>query len=86
VYLHPAPDPDDEVLRDRTYTLGAGFFAGASNPNAPSTSDVKKMLIACGVHFPAGATATYFPASGKLVVHNTRDQLDLIDDLWNFDK
>ena len=86
VYLHPAPDPDDEVFGDRTYTVGEGFFAGASNAEAPSTSDVKKRLIACGVRFPDGATATYSPASGKLVVHNTRSQLDLITELWNYDK
>jgi general secretion pathway protein D len=34
-----------------------------------------------GIQFPTGATAQYLPGSGKLIVHNTQSNLDLIDAL-----
>ena len=43
--------------------------------------DAKDFLIASGVNFPVGATATYIATSSRLVVRNTQENLDLIDTL-----
>ncbi|MDQ3622090.1 MAG: type II and III secretion system protein [Verrucomicrobiota bacterium] len=43
--------------------------------------DAKDFLMASGVTFPPGATATYFSVSSRLVVRNTQENLDLIDTL-----
>ena len=43
--------------------------------------DAKEFLIASGVTFPQGATATYLASSSRLVVRNTAENLDLIQSL-----
>jgi general secretion pathway protein D len=43
--------------------------------------DAKEFLIAQGVLFPPGASATYIAATSRLVVRNTQENLDLIDTL-----
>lgn len=43
--------------------------------------DAKEFLVAQGVIFPVGASATYIAASSRLVVRNTQENLDLIDTL-----
>ena len=44
-------------------------------------ADAKLYLQSMGVVFPAGSSATFFPHSGTLVVHNTADNLDMVDAL-----
>jgi general secretion pathway protein D len=39
------------------------------------------MLQSMGVPFPAGASATFWPHSGTLIVRNTQDNLDFVDAL-----
>jgi general secretion pathway protein D len=39
------------------------------------------MLQSMGVSFPAGASATFWPHSGTLIVRNTQDNLDMVDAL-----
>jgi general secretion pathway protein D len=39
------------------------------------------MLEGMGVAFPAGASATFWPHSGTLIVRNTQDNLDFVDAL-----
>ena len=34
-----------------------------------------------GVAFPPGASATFWPHSGTLIVRNTQDNLDMVDAL-----
>lgn len=41
----------------------------------------KDFLGKAGVVFPAGAYANYFPSTSRLVVRNTQEQLDLVDQL-----
>ena len=73
---------------------GGGADAGGSGlaPTAPADAtkggsaiagrmDAKEFLIASGVNFPVGATATYIATSSRLVVRNTQENLDLIDTL-----
>ncbi len=44
-------------------------------------ADAKLYLQSMGVVFPPGSSATFFPHSGALVVHNTADNLDMVDAL-----
>ena len=43
--------------------------------------EAKEFLVAQGVIFGPGASATYIAASSRLIVRNTQEQLDLIDAL-----
>jgi general secretion pathway protein D len=43
--------------------------------------DAKTMLQSMGVAFPPGASATFWPHSGTLIVRNTQDNLDMVDAL-----
>src|SRR5947208_15862697 len=44
-------------------------------------ADAITMLKSMGVLFPAGASATFWPHSGTLIVRNTQDNLDMVDAL-----
>lgn len=63
-----APDP---------FAAPAGGGSESSSPRAESTG--KNVLEAYGVGFPEGAGAVYDPATGKLTVTATADQLALVD-------
>ena len=71
---------------------GGDAAAGGLAPTAPADAtrggtsiagrmDAKEFLTASGVNFPQGATASYIPASSRLVVRNTQENLDLIQTL-----
>ena len=58
--------------------------AAPSTANAPRVAarfNAQDYLVAQGVEFPAGASANYLPSGSKLVVRNTRDNIDQIDAL-----
>lgn len=86
VYFRPAID-ESEVLTVRTYLVPDNLFKmmspapGNSASTGSDTVDVKEQLAKLGFRFPVGATAIFLPASGKMVVHNTPEQLDLIANL-----
>ena len=44
-------------------------------------ADAITMLKSMGVSFPRGASATFWPHSGTLIVRNTQDNLDMVDAL-----
>jgi general secretion pathway protein D len=44
-------------------------------------ADAITMLQSMGVSFPPGASATFWPHSGTLIVRNTQDNLDFVDAL-----
>ncbi|HEY4272780.1 MAG TPA: type II and III secretion system protein [Candidatus Udaeobacter sp.] len=44
-------------------------------------ADAITMLKSMGVSFPGGASATFWPHSGTLIVRNTQDNLDMVDAL-----
>lgn len=46
-----------------------------------SRQDARTFLEASGVTFPPGASATYLASSSKLVVRNTQENIDLIEQL-----
>lgn len=61
-----------------------GFGGGVPDPNKARIAqrmDAKDYLLSQGVGFPPGASANYLSAGSKLVVRNTRDNLDVIDSL-----
>ena len=71
---------------------GGGDAGGGLAPTAPADAtkggssiagrmDAKEFLIASGVTFPPGGSATYLPTSSKLVVRNTQENLDYIQTL-----
>jgi general secretion pathway protein D len=92
VFLLPPNDASD-VLQTRPYAVPANFFEGGLRPAtaaAGSTAatvvssvkiDVKQQLTDKGVQFPEGATAAFLAGSSRLVVKNTPDQLDIIQNL-----
>lgn len=93
VYLRPQVD-EGETLAVRTFLVPPGFFTGtslrvnASSGGGSSTSTVSSVTVnvtdelkARGIHFPPGATATFLPGSSKLVVRNTPEQLDNINNV-----
>ena len=58
--------------------------AGVPDPNKARVAqkmDAKEYLSSQGVEFPPGASANYLSTGSKLVVRNTRDNIDLIDSL-----
>ena len=58
--------------------------AGVGDPNKARVAqrqEAKEYLISQGVVFPDGASANYLPSGSKLVVRNTRDNIDQIDAL-----
>lgn len=67
-----------------TSTTGGGGGA-RDNTGAGTTiisrQEAKAFLEASGVTFPPGASATYLPATSKLVVRNTQENIDLIENL-----
>ena len=74
---------------------GAGATSQANQVQATATTrqtllndrqlvgraDAKTMLQSMGVSFPGGASATFWPHSGTLIVRNTQDNLDMVDAL-----
>jgi len=55
-----------------------------STANLPRVADrynAQDYLLSQGVEFPGGASANYLPSGSKLVVRNTRDNIDQIDAL-----
>ncbi len=44
-------------------------------------ADARTMLQSMGVVFPPGASATFWPHTGVLIVRNTQDNLDMVDAL-----
>ena len=47
--------------------------------------DAKSILESCGMTFPLGAAAIYFPSTHRLILRNTRKNLDLVGDVPRFD-
>lgn len=57
---------------------------GVGDPNKARVAqrqEAKEYLISQGVVFPDGASANYLPSGSKLVIRNTRDNIDQIDAL-----
>ncbi|MCX6979267.1 MAG: hypothetical protein NTV08_00720 [Verrucomicrobia bacterium] len=67
-----------EEMVVKKWRVPPSVFRSAVQPNAPTARD---FLIASGVSFSAGASATYSSASATLFVKNAQDQIDLVDQI-----
>jgi general secretion pathway protein D len=91
VYVFPSNEVSD-VLLVRTFSVPPTFFRTRVTTSTDTTalgggkvsfSDpaIVDELKEKGVEFPSGATAAYLPKTAKLVVRNTADNLNLLDQL-----
>lgn len=91
VYIFPTTETSD-VQVVRSFSVPPSFFsvkpvptgaAGSTGAETVSfvTADVKKELEDKGVKFPQGASASYLSKSAKLIVKNTLDQINLVEQL-----
>ncbi len=71
IIVPPSMNTDEMITKE--YKVAGGFI-----PKRQAAMDV---LTAHGVQFPPGASAVYFPATSRLIVHDTSSNVDLIDAL-----
>jgi beta-lactamase regulating signal transducer with metallopeptidase domain len=87
-----APLGDPRALITKEYRLPHDFFVPSQDgfrfgPAAPVSGpelvtkrgNAKELFTALGIQFPAGASATYVATGQKLIVRNTQENFDLID-------
>ncbi|MFZ4386696.1 MAG: hypothetical protein ACOYOI_00840, partial [Chthoniobacterales bacterium] len=60
---------------------GGGGVGDPNKARIAQRQEAKDYLISQGVDFPTGASANYRASGSKLVVRNTRDNIDVIDSL-----
>jgi len=58
---------------------GAAPEATGAGENIAAKQSVMDYLTSNGVQFPPGASAIYFPATSRLIVHNTPSNIELVD-------
>ncbi len=86
------PDAVVEEMVVKTFNVGPNFMKDLPGSSESQTSDAgtegtvvginaKSALEANGVIFPAGAMAEFIPSTSKLIVKNTRENMDLVDRL-----
>ncbi|MEO0454455.1 MAG: hypothetical protein AAFY98_10010 [Verrucomicrobiota bacterium] len=89
VFILTKNEVSDELLI-KTYAVPPNFFSVTPKVEEDGefgssvsyfTADVKDQLAQKGVNFPQGSTASYLPKTAKMVVKNTLDQLNLIQQL-----
>ena len=76
-FLNSSSDDEEEDESDDDWG------GGGSSSGSRLKIDPKAALIAMGVNFPQGATATYSRATGQLTVYNTEDELDAVEEAIN---
>lgn len=75
-----APVGADNAIATKQWRIPALFFPSKDVPNpADKRADAKEILSEAGVAFPPGCSAIWLPNSSKLLVRNTRENLDLVD-------
>ena len=81
-YLVPPSFIPQKALDSGTGLPQAGTPEGQANmPRVAAKQNAQEYLASQGVEFPTGASANYLPAGSKLVIRNTRDNIDQIDAL-----
>jgi beta-lactamase regulating signal transducer with metallopeptidase domain len=65
---------DTDEFITKAYDLSSSF----ASQIAPGQTAMD-FLTARGVKFPPGAAAAYFPSSGRLIVHDTSSNIELVD-------
>jgi general secretion pathway protein D len=81
----PGAAGNDGALSAPAFTSrGGGGVRGDTTKGTPAITDresAKNWLIANGVTFNGAASAIYIVRSSRLIVRNTQDQLDLVDQI-----
>lgn len=72
-----------EDLYTETYAVPPDFFEQVEAlPDLPEPSERhREILERAGIRFPEGATVTYNPLTSRLIVRNTKSQMDLVGEL-----
>ena len=66
----------------KCYKVPPGFIQGALPDGTMGPSlDVKKFFKNMGVEFPPGSEATYDPATSTIIIIDTQENLDLVDQI-----
>ncbi|MDP1588808.1 MAG: hypothetical protein Q8M07_13750, partial [Prosthecobacter sp.] len=73
----PNPNADPKAWNARHFRAPHDFLSVGGVP--PKRMTAKMILEAQGIRFPDGATASFNPASAKLFVKNTNENLDLVE-------
>ena len=63
--------------------LITAFDDGFTGPDGKKYATAQDLLMACGVEFPAGASASYLKTQAKLIVRNSIDNQNLIGKFYN---
>jgi general secretion pathway protein D len=61
--------------------FASGGTEASSGPALPTRKSARSVLESLGVTFGEGSSASYDPTTGRLIVKNSFDQLDLVDTL-----
>jgi len=80
VYIFPSNETSD-VKIVRSFSVPPTFFTSTNLEEGQAGTDVKGELENKGVKFTAGTSAAYLPKTAKLVVRNTLEQINLIEQL-----
>ncbi len=80
VYIFPSNETSD-VKVVRSFSVPPTFFSGTALNAENAGIDVKGELENKGVKFTADTSAAYLPKTAKLVVRNTLEQINLIEQL-----
>ena len=85
-FLATAPDTSSASSDLSAPATGGGGRGGGAAPEATGAGEniaakqsVMDYLTSNGVQFPPGASAIYFPATSRLIVHNTPANIELVD-------
>ena len=69
----------DQGATSATTTGGNTTAAAGTNANGQIVrQDAESFLKSGGVQFPPGASATFLPSTGKLIIRNTQENIDLL--------
>jgi general secretion pathway protein D len=72
------PKPADSAS---TLPQAGAAPSAANSPRVAARYNAQDYLVSQGVEFPVGSSANYLSAGSKLVIRNTRDNIDQIDSL-----
>lgn len=87
--IHIVPALEPEPMFTREFAIPDDLFPAMEKEDriahtgtaAEARNNFQSYLIANGVAFPTGATATLNPDAKRLTIHNTKDQFDLIAEI-----
>lgn len=81
----PDSPPPSREFSVRSWRVSPGFFPASTNAPSgavktePALQSPRAYLEASGVIFPEGSFARYDPKANKVLVRNTRENLELVD-------